>query len=332
MEQVQSILRKSTINKDVDRLNIITYSTHERYQTGWQNLNMNFYLWQTEYAKPWKYAYAPLPKNHIMLNGKHGDHQLPYYMTPDLILSQNKLAHYQKSFELSKKWNIPLVCLEHTLPMPSWPQYYIDNLNRMNGDLNIYISEYSKERWGTEGIIIEHGVDHELFSPNYQQKNNYVLSIVNDWKNRDEPCGWTLWTQISGYPNKPNFPIKVVGDNPGLSIAPPTIQHLINEYNTASIFLNTSQYSPIPTVILEAMSCGLPIVSTNNCMIPEVITHGEEGFLSNNVDELKSYCIQLLKDSKLREEMGNKARKKIIQKFSMKKFEQSWNKVLRGVL
>jgi hypothetical protein len=30
--------------------------------------------------------------------------------------------------------------------------------------------------------------------------------------------------------------------------------------------------------------------------------------------------------------MGKKAREKIIQKFSMKKFEQSWNKVLRGVL
>jgi glycosyltransferase involved in cell wall biosynthesis len=79
--------------------------------------------------------------------------------------------------------------------------------------------------------------------------------------------------------------------------------------------------------MLEAMSCGLPVVSTNNCMIPEVIEHGVNGFMSNNPKELRGYCELLLNDEKLAIEMGLAARKTIVDKFNLNRFVNEWNNV-----
>ncbi len=50
------------------------------------------------------------------------------------------------------------------------------------------------------------------------------------------------------------------------------------------IFLCTSRYEGCPYAILEALSAGLPIISTNVGGIPEMITDGQTGFLVNGDD------------------------------------------------
>ena len=50
-----------------------------------------------------------------------------------------------------------------------------------------------------------------------------------------------------------------------------SVADLVNEYCSSKVFLNTSTVSPIPTTLLEAMSCGSAVVSTATCMIPEII-------------------------------------------------------------
>jgi colanic acid/amylovoran biosynthesis glycosyltransferase len=65
-----------------------------------------------------------------------------------------------------------------------------------------------------------------------------------------------------------------------------------------------------PVAILEAQSCGIPVVSTLHAGIPEVVEHGRSGFLvpEGDVAALAARVEQLSESRALREEMGNAGR------------------------
>jgi len=66
-------------------------------------------------------------------------------------------------------------------------------------------------------------------------------------------------------------------------------------YNAADVCVVPSmKYESIPTVILEAMACGVPVVATNAWGIPEVICQKECLFREEDVNELARCVINLL--------------------------------------
>ena len=194
----------------------------------------------------------------------------------------------------------------------------------MAGDLNVFISEYSVGRWNMncDNRVIHHSVDTKLFKPSDVEKNGKILSVVNDFASRDYCCNYSGWQRITE-----GLDVKLLGNNPGLSKPAKDIHELASEYQQASVFLNTSTVSPVPTSLLEAMSCGCAVVSTATCMIPEIIENGVNGFISNDEEELKSYIKDLLDNSKLRRSVGEAARKTILDNFSEEKFINNWNEI-----
>lgn len=81
---------------------------------------------------------------------------------------------------------------------------------------------------------------------------------------------------------------------------------------TATMFVLPSYAEGLPMSILEAMSAGLPIVTTPVGGIPEAITDGEEGLLVpvGDVEALSAAICRLLGDEQLREAMGSRGRAK----------------------
>lgn len=334
MLETRAIIRDSLRNSK-EKLNILTFPTHERYQTNLAKTGHNFYLWQSEGIKPWVEDYAKVPENTTLLNPSKGVNQIPNYLDIDIVLSQNKFGQFGIANQISSQIYAPLISLEHTLPMESWPESHLRELHQMRGIRNVFISKYSLGKWGwsdKECEIIHHGVDTELFSPDQSVvREPRVLSVVNDWVNRDWCCGYNLWQQITGYPQS-ELPIHVVGDTPGLSSSAPSIEALVEQYRKSRIFLNTSLISPVPTSLLEAMSCGCAIVTTSTCMIPEIIENGKNGYISNNPQELRSYVDKLLGDESLAKEMGDNARKTIESNFSLDIFVERWKALFESCL
>ena len=82
--------------------------------------------------------YASVPENTVLLNPDKGSEQLPEYVDIDLILSQNKFGQFQIAKQISEQMSVPLISLEHTLPMESWPVSHLQNLYNMKGDINIF--------------------------------------------------------------------------------------------------------------------------------------------------------------------------------------------------
>lgn len=81
-------------------------------------------------------------------------------------------------------------------------------------------------------------------------------------------------------------------------------------YQQAAVCVLTSDHEGTPNVLLEAMACGLPVVATNVGGVPDIVRHGETGFLCEpeNLDGLAASLAQLVKNRMLRTEMGKRAR------------------------
>lgn len=296
---------------------VLTAPTHERYQSCLEGVPAEFHMFQNQHFKPWNEVYAKIPSNHLLLPPNH----LPIEWDYDCVLIQNKCGQYQLLGQIAASLGIPTVVLEHTLPHN---QEVAQNFNRMRGNVNVFISEYNRKAWGFEddpnSVVIHHAVDPD-FIPGEGKREKVVLSVVNDWRNRDWCCNFSGWTRIV---QGQNIPVRVVGDTPGLSKPAKDKQELISHYQNAEVFLNTSTISPIPTALLEAMSCGCACVSTATCMIPEIIEHGVNGFISNDEATLTHYCKLLLENEDLARQVGEKARETILEKFGIMKFCQNW--------
>ena len=77
----------------------------------------------------------------------------------------------------------------------------------------------------------------------------------------------------------------------------------------------------IPTVLLEAMACGLPVVSTGVSGIPELVESGRDGILVDprNPEMLADALERLLSDEDLRKRLGVAASAKVTSKFSVER-------------
>ena len=322
---VGSILRQAT-RKPGEVLNVLTCCTHESYESALAKTNAHFYAVRTPQVKDWDQAYRPLPSNYTLLNPQRGMGQIPPDVEFDLVLSQNKFGQYQLLSGLARQLHLPLVTVEHTEAYPTWPEQMREQLRQMRGDIDVFISDYSRKVWGwdDEAVVIEHGIDASLFSPNEKlvKKKGHALSVVNDWINRDYPCGFRFWQEATQ-----GLPVFVVGKTPGFSEPAKSVAELVLRYREAGLFVNTSAFSPIPTSLLEAMSCGLPCVSRPTGMIADIIRHGENGLLAENPQDMRKLIQEVLQNQELAHKLGQNARKTISMRFSMDRFVREWNEV-----
>ncbi len=76
----------------------------------------------------------------------------------------------------------------------------------------------------------------------------------------------------------------------------------------SDIFVFYSAFEGQPNVVLEAMSCGLPVLSTPVGDLKSVIKHRQNGFLAEDFGDFVSLLQELMTDSGLREKIGQQAR------------------------
>jgi len=301
---------------------ILTFPTHERYETELAKTGHNFYSFHLPKSKKWNSEQIEPPSNYYILP----ESELCSYIKYDFILSQSKFWQFQVAKQIQSALKIPIISLEHTIPTPqTMPENTINSMRHMVGDINIFISDFSAKAWDINSNnieIINHGINTKLFDNLNLDRQEYVLTVANDFINRDYCLNYEGWKRVTT-----GLETKLVGDTPGLSESASSTQELVEEYNKCGVYFNSSTLSPIPTSLLEAMSCGCPIVSTATCMIPDIIENGVNGFISNDENELRSKIEYLLYNKEVAISMGEKARETIKKIFSETEFLNKWNRV-----
>jgi glycosyltransferase involved in cell wall biosynthesis len=98
-------------------------------------------------------------------------------------------------------------------------------------------------------------------------------------------------------------------------------------YQAADVFAFSTFYEHHPFAVLEALSTGLPVVTTSVGGIPETIESGKNGFLVEpfNPKRFADRILYLLEHPAEAEQMGRLARKTILEQFD-------WRIVVKDVL
>jgi len=112
-------------------------------------------------------------------------------------------------------------------------------------------------------------------------------------------------------------------------------QELQEIYRSSYLLLLPSLWpEPMSYSVIEAMSHGKPVVAYDIGANSEAIVHGKTGLLAKwgNVDQLTSHVRALLLDERLATQMGQNARKRAEELFSMERMTSNYMNLLRETL
>lgn len=96
----------------------------------------------------------------------------------------------------------------------------------------------------------------------------------------------------------------------------------MNKWMKASdLFVLATRTEGMPNVVMEAMACGLPVVTTVVGGLPEAVGDCEGAILvpPRDVDKFKDAVLKVLQNEELRERMGSAARRKAQERFGVQR-------------
>ncbi len=315
--------------------NTLSIPTHESAFSAFAKAlpEFNHYMLYGPNLKTWDNRFRELPENCFLLK----DSVIPLELNFDLVLSQN-VDQYPILAPLAGQYHIPLVTITHTARYPSMSKAYLRQVKQQVGLANVFISDWSRHDWGWQddenAVTIEHAIDCSEFGLGPVERANHILSVCNQFNRevRWEPCGYPLWTDVISPFKQDALPWKHLGaDCDGFAEPAESLKDLIDNYQNASIFINTTKISPIPMSLLEAAACGCAIVSTNTCAIPSIFTDGVDSVLSNDPKVLRQACIYLLNNPEKARELGLKARETVMKRCDPTRFRNDWLRLLKTV-
>lgn len=209
---------------------------------------------------------------------------------PKSIISRSK-----RNYNLKKKL---IACLDSRLylvPVSYWMESFISS--------SMYKSiRYSVIHNGIDLSVFRYISDHNYLA-NYGIKGQYVLGVAHPWssyKGLDdvlklrESLNSSILIVLVGLSREQIacMPCGIVG------IAPTKrINDLVSLYSSAIALINTTYCDNYPTVNLESIACGTPVITYNTGGSPESLTHETgvvvpKGDISGIVEAINSYLVQ----------------------------------------
>ena len=101
----------------------------------------------------------------------------------------------------------------------------------------------------------------------------------------------------------------------------------------ACVIARNGDRDGIPVVLMEAMACELPVVTTPVAGIPDLVQHNQTGLLAKERDPLSlaNALEQLIVDEQLRQKLGKRGRQKILQHFRIQRTAAQMATIFRRV-
>ncbi len=223
-------------------------------------------------------------------------------------------------------------------------------------------------KWLKEMTLTTYGIDKEIeVIPNFVDTDLYKPGSAESFRKAIAPNGERILTHISNFrvvkrvPDtirifkkvREVMPVKLllIGDGPDRSECETLARELdvcddvhflgkqdaIVEILAASdLFLLPSQSESFGLSALEAMSCGVPVISSSIGGLPEVNIHGKTGYIAElgDVERMAKYAIELLTNDKKYESFSNASRARAVNDYQtsaiVPMYEQLYARLLEG--
>jgi glycosyltransferase involved in cell wall biosynthesis len=122
----------------------------------------------------------------------------------------------------------------------------------------------------------------------------------------------SLKAQLQSYAQKNSLDVTFLENLPH--------RELPDVINSTDVFILPSLYEGHPKTLIEAMSCGMPVIGANSPGIREIISHGENGWLCETSPQgIHNAISTVLSNQHLREALGRNAREYALTHFAFER-------------
>ena len=100
-------------------------------------------------------------------------------------------------------------------------------------------------------------------------------------------------------------------------------------FNSADLYVSSSNYEGVSNATIEAMNYGLPIITSKNQVgMNDYLQHNHNSLIvRNSIDEIYSSMLFLLKNKKLSMKLGYNA-KQSTKRFNDNLIEKNWKRLI----
>ncbi len=219
-----------------------------------------------------------------------------------------------------------------------------------------------------EKTLVNYGIEKEIeVIPNFVDTARFARIDSGHFRGRVVPGGEPVLVHVSNFRSlkrvgdairvaaavRQKIPVKLllVGDGPDraecerlareLGVADAVLflgkqEALVEILSASDIFLLPSQSESFGLSALEAMSCGLPAITTSVGGLPELNVHGETGYICEigDVERMAKYAVELISNPSRYARFSEAARRRAVEMFDasiiIPKYEQYYERVLQG--
>lgn len=314
MKQISSLIQKTLTTKDraANVLSFFYNGVFDRYlaQTG-----HNFYgLLETSVHK-WVDT-SETPNIHFLDNDfiRHYNRQCF-----DFILCNDRFKSYNNALSLSAVYHIPILVVDHYTPEGIVNAGAHTQLSTIDGADCYCIHEKIRGGWNIHNPPINYGVEippkEDLLNIEYKTD----ALIVGDYSPSEYPI-------LDAFLKIPDVNLKIIGNNYPLSFPAKDEQELLDEIKHTKVYIHLAGNTGLSYNLLKAMSYGKAVIGSNTPIISSVISGC--GIVGSSVEGIVGGLIELLSNDSKRTSIGNAARARIVNEYSLKIFLNKWKKLL----
>lgn len=201
------------------------------------------------------------------------------------------------------KCHVPIFIIPNSL------SFYPKEVSRCSNRKVIMVGRYNDAK-GYDLLIPAWDIVH-------QRHSDWILDVYGSGELRDQVIEWIREKHLES---------SVMMHDP--------VDNIMEKYMDSSICVLSSRYEGFSLVILEAMACGVPVVSFDCPHGPRnIIKNGEDGILIEplNYQALADGICKLMEDENLRIQFGANARNNVLR-FSQDSVMEQWEKLFHKLI
>ncbi|RDE14738.1 MAG: hypothetical protein C4K49_07235 [Candidatus Thorarchaeota archaeon] len=279
---------------------------------------------------------------------------LVHDISPDIIHAHSTYVVFNRVIEKLRKnrlVNVPVLATIHGLPkalvLPNGEKTTdyrqlaescpFDRIIAVSRAVEVALQAHLSKRLRKRVNVLYLGVDLSIFQPQTGLKRKWDLGFFG---RLERMKAVDLFPEMLSA-LKPHFPdIRLVITGDGsirrevfndfgrmnvieqvdyLGVVP--IDRIPSLMNSIRVFLYPSREEPFGLSVIEAMACGVPVITSNIHGPSEIVTHAYDGFTVSpgDVDELTKAVRRIMSDFALRVKLGKNARNTVEKRFDLQK-------------